>query len=86
LRVGFPFSSFIAPGIPLILAQNDLRRAAAFFVFGCGAGAFNPGLSGLAALYEALPLAFNPPDFDLPSALVQAGVLAIICTLLFSLQ
>jgi hypothetical protein len=30
LRVGLPLSSFIGPGIPDILAQNDLRRAAAF--------------------------------------------------------
>jgi hypothetical protein len=67
--------------IPDILAQNDFLRLPP-----SGCGAFNPGLSGLAALYEALPLAFNPPDFDLPSALVQAGVLAIICTPLFSLQ
>jgi hypothetical protein len=57
---------------PDILAQNDFLRLPP-----SGCGAFNPGLSGLAALYEALPLAFNPPDFDLPSALVQAGVLAI---------
>jgi hypothetical protein len=58
---------------PDILAQNDFLRLPP-----SGCGAFNPGLSGLAALYEALPLAFNPPDFDLPSTLVQAGVLAII--------
>jgi hypothetical protein len=59
--------------MPDILAQNDFLRLPP-----SGCGAFNPGLSGLAALYEALPLAFNPPDFDLPSALVHAGVLAII--------
>jgi hypothetical protein len=58
--------------IPDILAQNDFLRLPP-----SGCGAFNPGLSGLAALYEALPLTFNPPDFDLPSALIQAGVLAI---------
>jgi hypothetical protein len=49
-RVGRPFSSFIAPGIPDILAQNDLRRAASFDVFGFGAGGFRPGLPGLALL------------------------------------
>jgi len=30
LRVGLPFSSFIGPSIPDILAQKDLRLAAAF--------------------------------------------------------
>jgi len=50
LRVGFPFSSFIGPGIPDILAQKDLRRPASFLVFGFGAGGFNPGFPGLAAL------------------------------------
>ena len=49
-RVGRPFSSFIGPGIPDILAQKDLRLPASFFVFGCGAGAFKPGFPGLAAL------------------------------------
>ena len=49
-RVGRPFSSFIGPGIPDILAQKDLRLAASFFVFGCGAGGFSPGLPGLARL------------------------------------
>jgi hypothetical protein len=48
--VGLPFSSFIGPGIPDILAQNDRRLAASFSVFGCGAGGFNPGLPGLARL------------------------------------
>jgi hypothetical protein len=50
LRVGRPFSSFIGPGIPDILAQNDLRLAASFLVFGFGAGGFSPGLPGLARL------------------------------------
>jgi hypothetical protein len=36
--------------IPDILAQNDLRRPASFFVFGLGAGGLRPGLPGLAAL------------------------------------
>jgi hypothetical protein len=30
LRVGSPFGFFIAPSMPPILAQNDLRRPAAF--------------------------------------------------------
>jgi hypothetical protein len=49
-RVDRPFSSFIGPGIPDILAQNDLRRAASFLVFGFGAGGFKPGLPGFARL------------------------------------
>jgi hypothetical protein len=49
-RVGRPLSSFIAPGIPDILAQKDFRRAASFLVFGFGAGGFKPGLPGLALL------------------------------------
>ena len=36
--------------IPDILAQNDLRRAASFSVFGFGAGGFSPGLPGFALL------------------------------------
>jgi hypothetical protein len=48
--VGFPFSSFIGPGIPDILAQKDFLRAASLGVFGLGAGGFNPGLPGLALL------------------------------------
>jgi hypothetical protein len=49
-RVGFPDSVFIGPGIPDILAQKDLRRAASFSVFGFGAGAFSPGFPGFALL------------------------------------
>ncbi len=67
--------------IPDILAQNDFLRLPP-----SGCGAFNPGLSGLAALYEARPLAFKPPFSDLPSLRCHAGVLAIIYTPLFSLQ
>ena len=62
LRVGRPFSSFIGPGIPLMRAQNDLRRAASFSVFGCGAGAFR--LLPVAALYLARPLAVRPAPCD----------------------
>jgi hypothetical protein len=36
--------------MPDILAQKDFRRAASLSVFGFGAGAFNPGFSGLALL------------------------------------
>ena len=74
-RVGFPFSSFIGPGIPDILAQNDVRRLASFSVFGCGAGGFRfiPCFLALAR-----PLAFKPPLGFLPSLRVHAGVLAMI--------
>jgi hypothetical protein len=34
LRVGFPFSSFIGPGIPDILAQKEARRPLSFSVLG----------------------------------------------------
>lgn len=77
------FGSFLAFSpvsldfIPSIRAQNDLRRAASFSVFGLGAGAFNPGLPGLALLYEARPLALRPPSGSLPSLRVQAGDLGI---------
>ena len=56
--VGRPFSSFIGPGMPLILAQNDLRLAASFSVLGLGAGAFR--LDPVARLYLARPLAVKP--------------------------
>lgn len=59
--------------IPVIREQKESLRLPP-----SGCGAFNPGLPGLALLYEARPLALSPPDFDWPSALVQAGVLAII--------
>jgi hypothetical protein len=49
-RVGFPESVFISPGIPDILAQKDLRRAASFAFFGFGAGGFKPGFPGFALL------------------------------------
>jgi hypothetical protein len=73
--VGLPPSSFIGPGIPDILAQNDFFRPASSLVLGLGAGGFRfmPW-----ALADALPLAFRPPDFDCPSALDQAGVLYVI--------
>ena len=60
--MGLPFSSFIGPGIPVILAQNDLRRPASFFVLGLGAGAFK--LEPVALLYLARPLAVRPAPFD----------------------
>lgn len=79
MRVGLPFGFFIGPGMPPILAQNDFRRfadageLAAFF-------AETGGLSvpPVCALYEARPLAFNPPFGFLPSLRCQAAVLATI--------
>jgi hypothetical protein len=75
LRVGLPLSSFIGPGIPDILAQNDLRRAAAFGDFFAwlaltGGFKFIPSRFALRR-----PASFNPPDLDLPSDLCHAGVL-----------
>ena len=62
LRVGRPFSSFIGPGIPDILAQKDFLRPASAFVFGLGAGAlrFEP----VSLLYLARPLAVSPAPLD----------------------
>jgi hypothetical protein len=58
--------------IPDILAQNDFLRAPP-----SGWGRFRPGLPGLAALYEARPLAFKPPFGFFPSARCHAGVFAM---------
>jgi hypothetical protein len=58
--------------MPFIRAQKLSRRAPP-----SGCGAFNPGLLGLALLYEARPLAFKPPLGFLPSLRVHAGLFAI---------
>ena len=63
--------------MPSILAQKDLRRAAAFGLrFACfletGALRFMPWRRA-----DALPLRFRPPDGDLPADRCQVGVLAI---------
>jgi len=58
--------------IPSIRLQNDFLRAPP-----SGCGGLSPGFPGLAALYEALPLAFKPPFGFLPSLRCQAGDLAI---------
>jgi hypothetical protein len=65
-------SFFFAPSIQ---AQNDLRLLASFSVFGFGAGGLR--LPPVDLLYEALPLAFNPPLGSLPSLRVHAADLAI---------
>ena len=80
LRVGLPFGFFIGPGMPPILAQNDLRRLAdAGDLAACFAdtGGFN--VPPVCALYEARPLALSPPLGFLPSLRCQAAVLAITC-------
>jgi len=67
LRVGLPFLSFIGPFIPPILAQNDFLLAAAlgdFFACLADTGGFN--VPPVCLLYEARPLAFNPPLGFLP--------------------
>ena len=58
--------------MPLILAQKESRLLPP-----SGWGAFNPGLPGLALLYEARPFAFKPPLGFLPSLRVHAADLAI---------
>jgi len=74
LRVGFPFLSFIGPGIPPIRAQNDLRRAADFGdFFACSADTGGFKLCPC-ALAEALPFALRPPSGFFPSLRVHAGV------------
>jgi hypothetical protein len=75
LRVGLPLSSFIGPGIPDILAQNDLRRAAAFGDFFAwlaltGGFKFIPSRFALRR-----PASFKPPSGFFPALLCQAAVL-----------
>jgi len=65
-------SSSTYVSIPNKNAQNDFLRAPP-----SGCGRFSPGLPGLAALYDARPLAFKPPFGFFPSLRCQAGVLAI---------
>jgi hypothetical protein len=79
LRVGLPFESFIGPGMPPMRAQKDLRLAAAlgdFFACLADTGGFN--VPPVWALYDARPLAFNPPLGFFPSLRCHAAVLAII--------
>ena len=84
LRVGRPLESFIGPLEPPILAQNDLRRAADFGdLAACFAETGGFSVPPVCALYDARPLAFNPPLGFLPSFLVHAAVFGIICSSLF---
>jgi hypothetical protein len=61
--VGFPFSSFIGPFAPDILAQK-LERLAAFLGLSAAALALTGACKfpPVAALYLALPAADNPPS------------------------
>ena len=61
--------------MPPILAQNDLRRAAALGDF-AACFADTGGLS-VPPLYEARPLALSPPVGSLPSLRCQAAALGI---------
>ena len=77
LRVGRPLESFIGPGMPDILAQNDVCRAFALgdlaaCLSDTGGFRFMPW-----ALADARPLAFSPPLGFLPSLRVHAAVLGV---------
>ena len=65
--VGFP-SLYSGPAMFPILAKNEARRGLSPDF----TGAFR--LPPVSALYDARPLAFNPPAGFLPSFLLQAGV------------
>lgn len=78
MRVGRPLESFSGPLEPPILAQNDLRRAAEVGdLAACLAETGGFRVPPVCFLYEARPLAFNPPLGFLPSFLVHAAVLGI---------
>lgn len=57
--------------IPDILAQKLAFLPLSFFVFGFGAGGFR--FPPLVLLYDRRPLAFKPPEGDLPAFLCHAG-------------
>jgi hypothetical protein len=59
--------------MPFIRAQKESLRDPP-----SGCGGLSPGFPGLAALYEARPLAFKPPFGFLPSLRCHAGDLAIV--------
>jgi hypothetical protein len=67
--------------IPDILLQKDLRLPAALLpalsLEGFVVTAVLSLLPGLAALYEATPFLFNPPEGFFPSERVHAGVAII---------
>lgn len=66
-------------------AQNDLRRAADLGdLAACFAVTGGFRVPPVCALYEARPLAFNPPLGFLPSFLVHAAVFGIMQTFGFS--
>jgi hypothetical protein len=64
--------------MPPILAQNDLRRAAALGDrFACAADTGGLSVPPVSRLYDARPLAFSPPEGFLPSLRCHAAVLGI---------
>ena len=68
--VGLPLLSLSGPGMLPMRARKDARRG------------LSPALTGgfnVPPLYEARPLAFNPPLGFLPSLRCHAGVLATAC-------
>jgi len=84
LRVGRPLESFSGPLEPPIRAQKDLRRAADLGdLAACFAETGGRNVPPVCALYEARPLAFNPPLGFLPSFLVHAAVFGITYSSLF---
>ena len=81
LRVGRPLESFSGPLEPPMRAQNDLRRAAALGdLAACFAETGGFSVPPVCALYDARPLAFNPPLGFLPSFLVHAAVFGSTCS------
>jgi hypothetical protein len=64
--------------MPDILAQKDFLLLADFEPFfnllGLVVTAIDSLEPGFAALYDAIPFLFKPPDSDLPSFLCHAGV------------
>ena len=72
----------MGPGIPPILAQKDLRRAAALGDFlACLADTGGLSVPPVSRLYAARPLAFNPPSGFLPSLRCHAGDFAMFIVL-----
>ena len=82
MRVGLPLGFVAGPGIPPILAQKDLRRAAD--LGDLAACLAETGGLRVPLVYEARPLALSPPAGFLPSLRVHAAVFAIVSYLVYS--